>query len=184
MKSTGILIREHTLILQALEHLETAAKRLEIRERPPLELFLSAVDFFGNFAGRFHHYKEEYLMFGLLAEKHEGDLDLSIGILRHEHERCRHYIQEIDTAAPGYETGDEIAEITLLENLSPYISLLRRHIHKEDHLFFKMVEKHLSQSEDEDLVRGFAAQEQLFGGEGVFDKYRKRVSEMGDVVRS
>lgn len=41
-----------------------------------------AVKFLHNFADKFHHFKEEYLMFGLLAEKKGGRFDGPIGALR------------------------------------------------------------------------------------------------------
>ncbi len=72
MKSTEILIKEHTLILQALSHLFSAKERLEKDERPSVEFFRMAIDFFQNFADVYHHFKEEYLMFGLLAGKKGG----------------------------------------------------------------------------------------------------------------
>ena len=75
MKSTKILIIEHKLILQALSHLFSAKERLEKDERPPAEFFRMAIGFFQNFADAYHHFKEEYLMFGLLARKKRGELD-------------------------------------------------------------------------------------------------------------
>ena len=59
--------------------------------------------------------------------------------------------------------GDDIATTTLLENLASYISLLKRHIHREDHLFFKMAEKVLSEDEDVVLLEHFKNEEQRMG---------------------
>ena len=185
MKSTKLLSREHRLILTALDHLETARRALERDLRPPAELFTRAVQFFRNFADRFHHFKEEYLMFGLLAEKRDGEMDLAIGVLRHEHERCREHIQAMEDAIPGYAHGEEIATITLLENLAAYISLLRRHIHKEEHTFFPLVERSLSEPEDRDLHRRFRSEAEGAGGPNGGDalsRYGEAVSEMGAML--
>jgi hemerythrin-like domain-containing protein len=96
MKSTEILFIEHKLILQALLHLFAAKERLEKDEKPPVEFFRMAIVFFQNFADAYHHFKEDFLMFGLFARKKRGELDREIGMLRYEHERCRSYIVERD----------------------------------------------------------------------------------------
>ncbi len=155
MKSTEILIVEHKLILRAISHLLTARERLEKDERPPADFFVMAIDFFQNFADAYHHFKEEYLMFGILARKKKGELDREIGMLRYEHDRCRNYIVEMKKTLAGYDDNDEIATVTLLENLAPYISLLKRHIYKEDYIFFQMVNDVLSEEEDQRLVERF-----------------------------
>ena len=89
MKATEILTREHTLILQALETLSRAQKKIEENQRLPKDFFKKALMFLRQFADQFHHFKEEYLMFGLLALKKEGAFDGPIGSLRYQHERCR-----------------------------------------------------------------------------------------------
>jgi hemerythrin-like domain-containing protein len=88
MKAMQILTREHVLILQMLTQLSRAREKLEIKEQPPVEFFKKAILFSQNFADRFHHFKEEFLMFGLLAQKKEGVLDAEIGALWFQHERC------------------------------------------------------------------------------------------------
>lgn len=94
-----------------------------------------------------HHYKEEYLLFSLLASKKGGKIDLEIGALRHQHEINRRCIKKIEESIKGYETKSEIAVTTLLENLAAYISILKRHIHREDQVFFPMAEAELSGAE-------------------------------------
>ena len=141
MQATKILVKEHDLIRQVLDCLSLALGKLESGQRPPKEFFEKGVEFASNFADRFHHFKEEYLMFGLLAQKKEGTFDGAIGALRYQHERGRQFVVKIENSLEAYANGDEIATTTLLENLTAYISLLRRHIHMEDHIFFKMVEK-------------------------------------------
>ena len=69
MKATQTLTREHTLIFQMLAQLSCAKEKLEKKEQPPVAFFKKAVLFSQNIADRFHHDKEEFLMFGLLAQK-------------------------------------------------------------------------------------------------------------------
>ena len=62
------------MIRQFLEKLQLAAKKLEEGERPPKESFADAVEFARNFTDRFHHFKEEYVLFGHLALKKSGQI--------------------------------------------------------------------------------------------------------------
>jgi hemerythrin-like domain-containing protein len=178
MESTDILIAEHGLIRQALGSLSLARNKLERNGRPQKSFFEKGIDFCRNFADRFHHFKEENLMFGMLALKEECDLDSEMIALRYQHERNRHFIRQMENVLDPYADGDDIATTTLLENLASYISLLKRHIHREDHLFFKMAERGFSDDEDIVLLEHFKIEEQRMGGRAFFEKSRALVREM------
>ncbi len=182
MQTIGSLVREHEIILEMLDNLAAARDMLEKRKQPPKEFFEKAVVFARDFADRFHHFKEEYLLFGLLAQKKEGTFDAEIGTLRYEHERGRKFIDNIADAIEGYADGDEIAAARLLENLAAYISLLKRHIHSEDHVFFKMVEQEVSDNEDKMLMVQFHKDRERMGGRDFFSHSGKLVGEMSKLI--
>jgi len=178
MKVTDILIREHGLILRALENLAEARDQIEKGLPPPKEFFEKALWFLSEFADKFHHFKEEYLMFGLLALKSEGALDGPIGTLRYQHDRCRKCINEMTRSLNGYADSDDIATTSLLENLAAYVSLLRRHIHEEDRKFFQMALKELSKEEEEILMKQFKKEGEKMGDQKFYDKCRNLIDEM------
>ena len=184
MKATEILTREHALILQALHSLSRAQKKLEEKQQLPREFFEKALMFLREFADQFHHFKEEYLMFGLLALKKEGAFDGPIGSLRFQHERCRACIDAISSSLDGYADGDDIATTTLLENLAAYISLLRRHIYEEDQVFFKMAEKELSKEEEDLLLLQFRKEDQKLGEQTFNERNRRLLDEMERLLNS
>lgn len=184
MKATEILTREHTLILQALNGLSRAQKKIEENQQLPKEFFEKALVFLREFADQFHHFKEEYLMFGLLALKKDGAFDGPIGSLRFQHERCRACIDEISNSLDGYADGDDIATTRLLENLAAYISLLRRHIYEEDHIFFKMAEKELSKEDEDILSVQFKKEDQKAGDRTFYEQNRKLLGEMETLLNS
>ena len=183
MKSLEILKKEHGLIRHALDIFSLAQEELEMGECPPKEFFEKAVEFSRTFADRFHHFKEEYLMFGLLAEKKEGFYDGEIGALRYQHERGRKCIDEIENSIEGYSQHDAIATTMLLENLAAYIALLKLHIYIEDHIFFRMVEKDLSKEEDRMLLEQFRHEEKRFGTEDFFENSQKLMLEMSSIIK-
>ena len=79
-----------------------ARNKLERNERPQKAFFEKGIDFCKNFADRFHHFKEENLMFGMLALKEECDLDSEMIALRYQHERNRHFIRQIQNVLDPY----------------------------------------------------------------------------------
>lgn len=178
MRVTRILAKEHDLILRMLKQLSMARKKLEHNEAVPVPFFEKAVKFSQNFADQFHHFKEEFLMFGLLAQKKNGSMDAEIGALRYQHERCRSCIAEITRSLIGYANEDEIATTNLLENLSGYISLLKRHIYIEDHIYFPMMTKSITKDEEEMLLMQFRSEEKRIGDLNGFDPSKQLLEEM------
>ncbi len=183
MKTIEILIREHGLILRALESLSQARNQIEKDQPPPKAFFDKALVFLRVFADQFHHFKEEYLMFGLLAHKKGDAFDGPIGGLRFQHERGRACIDGISNSLDGYVDGDDIATTTMLENLAAYISLLRRHIYTEDQIFFKMVEKELSKEEQDLLLMQFKKEDDKMGGQAFVEKNRQLLAEMEAILK-
>ncbi len=184
MKATEILIEEHVLIHQMLSHLSLARKMIETDQRPPKELFEKSVLFSRNFTDKYHHHKEEYLMFGLLANKKEGILEKQLAALKYEHERGCQFIETLSHSISGYAKGDNLATTTLLENIASYTSILKRHIFVEDHIFFPLVEKELSDKEDKDLVSQFQKESQWLGGSNFVSDCRTLVLDIEVMVKA
>jgi len=79
VRAIQLLLAEHGMILDFLDLLQEAGKRIARDEGPVPEFFTQSVEFCRTYADKAHHYKEEHVMFGLLAQKHEGRLDDLIG---------------------------------------------------------------------------------------------------------
>lgn len=176
-----MLIEEHDVIRKALEILTLAKEKLEAGERPPSEFFEKAITFLRTFVFRFHHFKEEYVMFERLAEKKGGSIDAQIESLRYQHERGRDLIAEMNKSLKGYQKGKEVQTSALLENLAAYLSLLRHHIHKEEHTFYPMVDELLSDAEKQDLLKAFKKEEKKFGASQVKESH-SLVKTMGALL--
>ncbi len=182
MKALAALVKEHGLISLMLNNLEKAKKQIVRGVFPPKEFFEKVVLFARTFADKFHHYKEEYLMFGLLAQKKEGEIDLEIGVLRYQHDLCRECINQIENSIEGYGQGNEIVITTLLSNLSSYTSMLKWHIHIEDNIFFKMAEKEISGEEGDVLYNQFLEEDSMHGGKEFFEKNRNLIRELSAML--
>lgn len=184
MHVTRILTKEHVLIKQVLTLLDQSRQALETGILVPVIFFEKAGIFCSEFADRYHHFKEEFLLFGLLSYKKQGELDTAMGVLRYQHDRCRHCMTQIIHTLKRYEKN-EMAVTLVLEHLSVYVSLLHRHIHMEDHLFFPMAEKCLSTEEKDSLTDQFAEQGRRFGDSDKFhEKHQILADELSDILAS
>ena len=181
MNAIDILRAEHGLIRQYLDALGMALGKMERGERVPKIFFEHAVLFSREFVDKFHHFKEEMQMFTLLAQKHEGEFDDSIAMLRNQHENGRDHVAEINYAKDGYESGQEAAANTLLEHLASYTSMLRQHIHREDHRLYPLAEKVLTADEMAGLMVEYKRADAK-AGEGFFEQHRERVLKMEAVL--
>lgn len=181
MKPLETLRNEHGLIRQFLDNLALAVEKLENGERPPKEFFEKGVQFARTFADTFHHFKEEHVMFVGLAQKKSGAIDGQIEALRQQHERARNYNSAIVDALEGYAAGATIKTDEILENAAAYTALLRSHIHREDHVFYPMVEEALSEDEERGLEAEFENARQK-AGQNVFESSHKLVVDMGSML--
>lgn len=167
------------MILSVLTLLHLSREKLETNQFVPGAFFRTAVIFCSEFADKYHHFKEEFLLFGLLSYKKQGALDSAMGALRYQHDQCRQCIVGINRALEGYEKQDEMATTFLLESLAMYVSLLRRHIFQEDIVFFPMAEKALSAREKTALHQQFEKeQERIIAGGATFERYQEMAGSL------
>jgi serine/threonine protein phosphatase PrpC len=87
----------------------------------PALFFEKAVTFCEQFADQFHHFKEEFLLFGMLSYKKQGELDTAMGVLRYQHDRCKQSIARIKTVfiACEYLTGLSLEEMIARQHHIP-----------------------------------------------------------------
>jgi hemerythrin-like domain-containing protein len=175
------LSNEHGLIRQFLDNLSMAAGQIERGNRPSAAFFEKGLDFARTFADRFHHFKEEHVLFVRLAQKKAGEIDAQLEALRHQHERGRELITGISNALDGYIACDPSKTADLLEKMAAYASLLRHHIHTEDHVFYPMARKLLSADEMAQLEKEFD-KERAKGGADTFERSHKIVIDMGSIL--
>jgi hemerythrin-like domain-containing protein len=181
LNAIQILVEEHRVILRGLDLLTTAAEKIVRNQNPPRAFFEKAVSLTLNFTNKFHHYKEEIVMFGLLAQKHEGAFDSEIERLRDQHHSLHNYMNEISKSLDAYSKSIQSEVRRLHRNLSDYIETLRRHINAENAIFYPLVAKTLTENEMQWLGKEFekyAAKEGL----GAMKEYESLIGEMAELV--
>ena len=163
MRAIELLLAEHNMILEFLGLLKTAGQRIAQDEGPEPEFFTQSVEFCRFYADKAHHYKEEHVMFGLLAQKHEGKLDDLIARHRDQHETCRNLVGAMADAIPGYARGETEGGRALAENISEYVTILRSHIRSENEIFFPMALAYITEEEGVALLDEFDRYERSAG---------------------
>lgn len=139
---------DHKLIRRYLDNISIAHDFLVDRETVPESVVDKIIEFSKIFMNKYHHFREEYILFIHLAKKKGGEIDPQIVSLRDQHERSRNLVSQIKSAKKGYAKGEEVATTQLVENFGYYVSLERQHIGRENHVFYPMAEQTFS---DEDM---------------------------------
>lgn len=181
MEPIQILTNEHGLIRQFLDNLAMAGEHIENGRRPSTAFFEKALEFATTFSDSYHHFKEEHVLFVRLAQKRQGEIDAQLDALRQQHERGRELVATIKRSLDGYAAHDPGKTADLLESMAAYTSLLRHHIHIEDHVFYPMAERTLSGDDLAQISQEFVAQREKHGGD-VFERCHKLVVDMGSIV--
>src|SRR3989338_7741720 len=147
MSLTETLVEEHKLIKRMIDVLEKAANRLENGKEINPTVFENAVDFIRNFADKFHHAKEEDILFKEMIKKGMPEKDSPIEAMLIEHEQGRDFVRGIMKATDELKKGDKKATAEIVKNARGYIELLREHIDKEDNILYPLAERMLAEDE-------------------------------------
>ena len=81
----------------------------------------------------------------------------------------------------GYANQDPMRTTELLESIAAYVSLLRHHIHTEDHVFYPLARNTLNGDEFKELQRLFDMERKKHN-EDTFELSHKAVTDMGSIL--
>ena len=177
MDPIDTLRNEHVLIRRFVDLLSAAVTRLEVENPPPRAFFDDGIEFVRGFSDGFHHKKEELVMFVQLAQKKNGAIDGQIEALKYQHDQGRGFIAAIAGALDGYADGDPNDTAVVRENAAAFASLLKHHIHTEDHIFFPMSQEAMTADELEGLGEKFEKVQEVHGAD-TFERYHKLVIDL------
>lgn len=181
MNPLETLSNEHGLIRHYLDNLALAAERIE-KDQPISEaFFVKAIEFARTFADKYHHFKEEHVLFVRLAQKKKGEIDGQLEALRQQHERSRELVTTMQRSVDGYVAKDPMRTADLVQSMAAYGALLRHHIHTEDHIFFPAARNLLDASELDQVSSEFEKQREKHGAD-MFEKCHKMVVDMGSIL--
>lgn len=156
---TTALVDEHKLILRMIALLERNAGRTAAGSYSNWQFYLDGVDFIRNYADRFHHAKEEDVLFEALIKNGMPRENSPIAAMLMEHDQGRAYVRAMEAAAQDALTGKTVDMTALSRNAMAYVELLREHISKEDEILYPLAERVITDTLREDIAAGYAAAE-------------------------
>lgn len=178
MKPTEILENEHRIIEQVLACLEATARISQKSGCLDCDAVRLMVDFFRNFADRFHHAKEERHLFPALEAHGMPREGGPTGVMLAEHEMGREFTGKMEKAARSFEAGDASSVKDFVSAAQGYITLLREHIQKEDHCLFAMTNNALGEDEQERLADAFRNEEAKIPEHQGYEHYRQLACDL------
>lgn len=161
---TNVLSEEHEIILKVIDAALEECYDIEGGKELDVDLFKKTIDFIINYADKFHHAKEEDILFKAMLSE-EGNLHCNpIPVMLNEHEEGRRYLKGMVKAL---NTNDVPA---LLSNTKGYSFLLQNHIYKEDNILYPMAESALSDEDKDSINAKYAVVEAQLKEEMDIDK--------------
>ena len=181
VKAIDVIHEEHRIILDFIDKVQISLELLAKGEHPPKRFFELAVQFTQDYIERFHHFKEELVLFVKLAERMGGKIDAHIDSLREQHNRSHNFISEVIQSLEGYERGDRGLTNKLFCSFGYYTSLERAHLNRENHVFIPLISREFSDAEQETFVEIFRKEEQNLG-KGYKNSCMALLDEMTDLL--
>lgn len=156
---TRALVDEHRLILRMIALLERNAPLTAGGRFTNWQFYLDGVDFIRNYADRFHHAKEEDVLFEALVKNGMPRENSPIAAMLMEHDQGRSYAGALEAAARAAQAGQTGQEGVIAENALAYAELLRGHIGKEDDILYPLAERVIPDTMRDAIIAGYAAAE-------------------------
>lgn len=156
---TRVMMDEHQLILRMITLVEKNTALLEAGKFRNWQFYLDAVDFIRNYADRFHHAKEEDVLFVELVGNGMPEKSSPIEAMLMEHDQGRAHVKGMEEAAQRALDGQTGQAPSIIEHARGYAELLRGHIDKEDTILYPLAERVLPESVRQRMLDAYASAE-------------------------
>jgi len=145
MKCTDILMREHKIILRALDVLDQITTRTENKQPVDPNDVETLLRFLRSFADDHHQLKEESALFPVLMTTSLAN-DSRLRQMTFEHDQERSLVEGLEDALRTKKGSDFVL-------LAKWLAMLiRTHIHKEDNILFELTQRSLTSEQDEQIT--------------------------------
>ncbi len=156
MLPVEILIGEHRLIEQMVGFVEQETKKIVAEGKVDPNSIVVAVDFFRTYADKYHHGKEEGILFKGLSSRNMSDVDRRVmSELEMEHAFARKTVRSVESLTKEYVGGKIETQSDILKLLGALVELYPMHIRKEDSSFFYPSMKYFTSEEQGKMLVDF-----------------------------
>jgi hemerythrin-like domain-containing protein len=171
-KYLRILYDEHEIIVNAIDAAQQAKSLIGKDDAAYEKTIRELIGFFRNYADKFHHYKEEEILFPEMNKRNELLAEGVIKEMFDNHETFREMIREIEVKL----SAKKFTEAQ--QKLEKYTNALLDHIAVENDEVFVMAESLFSQSELEDIKFRFNDCDRDLG-----EKQKQELADLADSLR-
>ena len=172
-ETSEMLSNEHNIILKVVDALEHEIG--EIRNKDiDTTFFKKVIDFIRNYADKFHHAKEEDILFKEFSKcAEEGGVHCNpVEQMLFEHDVGRKYVKMMEAGL------NDRNKSKLIEGANGYIELIREHIFKEDNILYPMADEALNKEVKKTMLEKFKKIRSTRKKEAEgFEKFAKEVAK-------
>lgn len=165
------LVDEHDLIKKWLGFVPQVIDGFDVDSKLSRQLILDGLNFIRFYADKFHHAKEEEILF----EYTDKNLDI-IKTMLLDHETARAHVKAI------FEAIKKKDKDSIVEHLNAYRDLLTEHIKKEDEILYPWIDRSLSVTQVGELYSKFNAAEEKMDKEMV-ERCKKFVQDLEERIQ-
>jgi hemerythrin-like domain-containing protein len=165
------LVDEHRLIKRWIALIPDVLDQFDIESREDRQLLLEGVDFIRSYADRFHHAKEEDILFRYFDETRE-----ILKAMLDDHEKGR------DHAGAVAEAVGKKDRKGIVKHLTAYRDLLAQHIKKEDEILYPWMERELSMKQVGELFSKFREVDEA-GGKEVTERCVRFITKVEEIIK-
>jgi hemerythrin-like domain-containing protein len=159
------LVDEHVLIKRWIALIPRVVDNLDLESDAGRQVVLDGIDLIRSYADRYHHAKEEDILFKFFDQDSE-----ILKVMYEDHTTGRGHVKIM------LEALDRRDRQTLAEHLLAYRELLAGHIQKEDEILFPWMDRNLSPAQVDELFTRFNEVDQKMGFSP--DKYLKFIKKL------
>jgi len=146
------LVDEHVLIKRWIALIPKVVENLDVETQEGRQLILEGVDMIRSYADRYHHAKEEDILFKYFDENSE-----ILKVMYADHATGRGHVQAI------LEALERRDKAVVAEHLTAYRDLLTEHIRKEDEILYPWMDRNLSTKQIGELFAKFNQADEQMG---------------------
>lgn len=165
------LVDEHKRIMRFVALIPEIARTFDAASEEHRQLIMGGVDFIRSYADRFHHAKEEEILFGYF----DPNLDI-LKVMHEDHRKGRGHVKELLEALDRRDREGVVA------NLSGYAAVLTEHIKKEDEILYPWMDRNLSTRQVGEMFAKFQEVDRKF--EEASRKYEEFVYDIENKFRT
>jgi|GEM_PF-1866335 len=180
-----VLVDEHRAVLRVVQHIEDVLRDLNSVDGAPPDAYAllgRQLCFLDEFADRYHHHKEEALLFEALIQRAGFSSKFGpVRIMLDEHAAGREHLQRASSIVLDVELDllDAAKFRTLQQHLQDYIQLERAHIAKENAVLYRMAGAHLDDDALNDIGEAFVAYDESLKAKGAWRRLEATSAAVG-----